>query len=992
MPSKKQSKSKLLQSAERSSSSSSGTPSKREIESGLSEDVLRSCVKSAAEKHPGLIGEAAVIGQVSGVDQQSKRCEIWLSENVIGTYYLRPGSLVSVSLAPVDRKSYHLSSLAEECARSYGFGSDHKSADTAGSYFVLATLSSSTKVMKSEVRLSSKLSYSLGSPALGRVVFVFPIQYPSTGVLGNGAHEKCRTEVDHLLLYSCKELYLELVHARDSVRSNNNLQSTAIISQEKSDSRHGDEFLSSPKTPFNQTRFSPSSACQSPSAILGEQNPYSFDASVIHDLLASESEKSLVQTWVTSWLNSRVLLYGNFVEVPFLDKKIFFRLARANGLSLAHGKSLSAVTNGFELAGHANGAFLVDRETEVHLQLSSAKLSESSYRGEALFLGYDGNISEEEYDKDEVGSRLGGLSKEYAILKDVIVSSSAENTVSSLGLRTTKGVLLHGPPGTGKTSLVQQCATDAGVKIFTVRGPEIITQYFGESEKALHNIFDSASRALPALVFIDELDAIAPAREYGGEALSVRIVATLLNLMDGISTTSGLCVVAATNRLETIEPALRRPGRFGREIEIGVPSPEQRADILHHLLEGREHCLTDGQIWELATSTHGYVGADLASLCDEAALVCLKRSCSFAGVTLDDLKPELSKYSPDDAFEENTSGNSEFSSNISSGTQSNHKHCQDGFTNANGASIKKEDMLKVALIDFEKAIIKVRPSAMREVILEVPKVSWEDVGGQEEVKTQLMEAVLWPQKHQDAFVRVGTQPPTGILLFGPPGCSKTLLARAVASEAGLNFLAVKGPELFSKWVGESEKAVKSLFAKARANAPAIIFFDEIDGLAVIRGKESDGVSVSDRVMSQLLIELDGLHERVNVTVIAATNRPDKIDSALLRPGRFDRLLYVGPPNEADREAIFRIHMRKTSCASDVNLKVLAALTEGYTGADISLVCREAGVTALEESIDASSISLSHFRAAIVQVTPLDSQSYQNLSGRFQRLVKSRLQS
>ncbi|KAL1087500.1 hypothetical protein V6Z11_D08G187500 [Gossypium hirsutum] len=275
-----------------------------------------------------------------------------------------------------------------------------------------------------------------------------------------------------------------------------------------------------------------------------------------------------------------------------------------------------------------------------------------------------------------------------------------------------------------------------------------------------------------------------------------------------------------------------------------------------------------------------------------------------------------------------------------------------------------------------------------QIILEVPKVNWEDVGGQREIKTQLMEAVEWPQKHQDAFKRIGTRPPTGVLMFGPPGCSKTLMARAVASEAGLNFLAVKGPELFSKWVGESEKAVRSLFAKARANAPSIIFFDEIDSLAVTRGKDNDGVSVSDRVMSQLLVELDGLHQRVDVTVIGATNRPDKIDPALLRPGRFDRLLYVGPPNENDREDIFRIHLSKSPCSSDVSLKELAHLTEGCTGADISLICREAAVIALEESLDAEELTMCHIKTAIRQARPSEIQLYQELSAKFERLVHS----
>ncbi|KAK9282491.1 hypothetical protein L1049_005410 [Liquidambar formosana] len=562
-----------------------------------------------------------------------------------------------------------------------------------------------------------------------------------------------------------------------------------------------------------------------------------------------------------------------------------------------------------------------------------------------------------------------------------------KDALSRFGLRTTKGVLLHGPSGTGKTSLAQLCAHDAGLNLFTLNGPEIVNQYFGESEKALHEVFDSASRAAPAVVFIDELDAIAPARKDGGEELSQRLVATLLNLMDGISRTDGILVIAATNRPDSIEPALRRPGRLDREIEIGVPSPKQRLDILVTLLSEMKHSLLDMEIQHLAMATHGFVGADLSALCNEAALVCLRRYIKFKKSCNDthssrtsiiyegsDCIVGSSDCSKDngDLFSRDHSDSASSSNSylpISSkaltslslnGTALESMGDIQDEVNISGegtCAMEEECTFNVAFEDFEKARIKVRPSAMREVILEVPKVNWEDVGGQKEVKTQLMEAVEWPQKHQDAFRRIGTRPPTGVLMFGPPGCSKTLMARAVASEAGLNFLAVKGPELFSKWVGESEKAVRSLFAKARANAPSIIFFDEIDGLAVIRGKESDGVSVADRVMSQLLVELDGLHQRVNVTVIAATNRPDKIDSALLRPGRFDRLLYVGPPNETDREDIFRIHLRKIPYSSNVSIRDLACLTEGCTGADISLICRQAAVAALEESLDATEITM-----------------------------------
>ncbi|THG06010.1 hypothetical protein TEA_021328 [Camellia sinensis var. sinensis] len=428
----------------------------------------------------------------------------------------------------------------------------------------------------------------------------------------------------------------------------------------------------------------------------------------------------------------------------------------------------------------------------------------------------------------------------------------------------------------------------------------------------------------------------------------------------------------------------------------GVPSPKQRYDILLVLLSGMEHSLTAMQVQHLAMATHGFVGADLAALCNEAALVCLRCYVDFQK-SCDDSDSDSKSILFDGCNNATRIG-----SNCSKATRDTldsasssvtdlpvSSDIQNGVNNGvTGAGAAEKHILKVAFEDFEKAKMKVRPSAMREVILEVPKVNWEDVGGQKEVKTQLMEAVEWPQKHHDAFKRIGTRPPTGVLLFGPPGCSKTLLARAVASEAGLNFLAVKGPELFSKWVGESEKAVRSLFAKARANAPSVIFFDEIDGLAVIRGKESDGVSVADRVMSQLLVELDGMQQRANVTVIAATNRPDKIDPALLRPGRFDRLLYVGPPSESDREDIFRIHLRKMPCSPDICINELALLTEGCTGADLSLICREAALAAIEENLDASEIRREHLKTAIEQVQPSEIQSYQELSVKFQRLVHS----
>ncbi|KAJ4795297.1 cell division cycle 48 [Rhynchospora pubera] len=645
--------------------------------------------------------------------------------------------------------------------------------------------------------------------------------------------------------------------------------------------------------------------------------------------LRDEKVKDLVQILVSRWIHGWYLLKGNVIGVPVCGKTCMFHVTGS---------------------GLESDVLLVDGSIRVELLLGDSLL--------------DGNGDEpsknitlpEHQGGDEWDSgfpKLGGLSKEFEDLKEIISFSLAKDET----LPRYKGILLYGPPGTGKTSLGSMCAKVAGAQLFTINGPEIISQYYGESEQALHDVFISAKKAAPSVVFIDELDAIAPARKDGTEGLSLRVVATLLKIMDEIKQTDRVIVIAATNRPDSIDPALRRPGRLDREIEIGVPSPEQRLDILTTILSIMDNSLSQTELQMLASETHGFVGADLAALGNEAALNALRRHIKLKGRKTAEaivaLSESLSKLT---VSSEDVTG-----------------------------MIEEEDLM-VTIEDFEKAKLKVCPSAMREVMLELPKVRWEDVGGQSKIKEQLIEAVQWPQMCPEAFDRIGIKPPRGLLMIGPPGCSKTLMARAVASEAKLNFLAVKGPELFSKWVGESEKAVKALFTKARANKPAIIFFDEIDGLAVTRGSENDGVSVADRVLSQLLVEMDGLDLRTGVTVIAATNRPDKIDPALLRPGRFDRLLDVQPPDEADREEIFGIHTKKMPCGADVRLRDLAVLTEGYTGADIKLVCREAAILALEESFDINEVSMHHFKNAVSKVRPSDLEFYQNLATQFRRLV------
>ncbi|KAL8489267.1 hypothetical protein ACS0TY_025245 [Phlomoides rotata] len=966
---------------------------------------LLSSLDEASAQFPSLISRAAFIGKVTDdAVSDSRGCKIWLSESAMVSSSISPGSLVSVSLSSNNVLSgFPLSVLPDECATHFGFDVSDNLDDEAGKFFALATVFPSCKVLKNGVRLSSDLSYTLGCPVSGRILFVYPVKCDKLTVNENG--HRCRPAVNCISLDSSKDICLSPVYLKGKVEIESATTSNGDLFNEVA-YRHVENIqISSPKTPsLSESKVSPPCSVQSRTSNFDKMvkmrthiSHASIDALDMEEFLRDDSSRKLLETCVASWLSSRSLLSGNYVVVPVLSKLCVLHVD-SKRLS-PKTEILDSKNNGFpapdpDIGKNMVSAFSIDWGTKVHLVLPENQVVETSVSS---------TLAHQEMKNGSINFlKLGGLSKEFAVLKDIIVSSAVQVTVASWGLRPTKGVLLHGPPGTGKTTLARECAHDAGVNMFSVNGPEIISQYHGETEQALHEVFDNASKASPSVVFIDELDAIAPARKDGGDELSQRMVATLLNLMDGVSRTDGVLIIAATNRLDSIEPALRRPGRFDREIEIGVPSPRQRHEILLALLSEKKHSLSDKDIQDLAMATHGFVGADLAALCNEAALVRLRqyvKSSNYCGdsdfeflnVALDSVNQasNLSRQyyiggdlNAPESLEGFVKNNLEAAFSCAEETENSSD-----FMDKNGTHVLN-DTLRVTSDDFEKARKRVRPSAMREVNLEIPKVSWEDVGGQIEVKMQLMEAVLWPQKHRDAFDRIGIRPPSGILLFGPPGCSKTLLARAVASEAGLNFLAVKGPELFSKWVGESEKAVRSLFAKARANAPSIIFFDEIDGLAITRGKESDGVSVGDRVISQLLVELDGLQDRGSVTVIAATNRPDKIDPALLRPGRFDRLLYVGPPKSKDREDIFRVHLLRMACSSDVCISELSRLTEGYTGADISLICREGAIKAIDENQFASEFTMEHLKFGIQQVQPSDVRMYDTLSAKFQRLVHS----
>ncbi|MEM0383893.1 MAG: CDC48 family AAA ATPase [Candidatus Caldarchaeum sp.] len=515
---------------------------------------------------------------------------------------------------------------------------------------------------------------------------------------------------------------------------------------------------------------------------------------------------------------------------------------------------------------------------------------------------------------------IGGLHDELQRIREMIeLPLKHPELFKHLGIEPPKGVILYGPPGTGKTLIAKAIANETGAHFVSINGPEIMSKFYGESEARLREVFQEAEQNSPSIIFIDELDAIAPKRgEVTGE-VERRVVSQLLTLMDGLKSRGQVVVIGATNRIEAIDPALRRPGRFDREIRIGVPDRNGRKEIL--LIHTRRMPLSDDvNLDELAEITHGFVGADIAALTREAAMNALRRYLPQI-----DLEKEVI---PADVLER----------------------------------------IKVTREDFANALKTIQPSALREVVLEVPNVKWEDIGGLEAVKQELREAVEWPLKYPEVFKRLGIRPPRGILLYGPPGTGKTLLAKAVATESQANFISVKGPEVLSKWVGESEKAVREIFRKARETAPCIIFFDELDSIAPRRGIHTDA-GVTDRIVNQLLTEMDGIQTLKGVVIMGATNRPDILDPALLRPGRFDRVLYVPPPDKASRLAIFKIHTREMPLDSDVDLEALASITEGYTGADIEAVVREAAMLAARENLNAQKVSMAHFEKALLKIKP-----------------------
>jgi len=488
-----------------------------------------------------------------------------------------------------------------------------------------------------------------------------------------------------------------------------------------------------------------------------------------------------------------------------------------------------------------------------------------------------------------------------------------------LGIEPPKGVLLYGPPGVGKTLLAKAIANETNAYFIAINGPEIMSKYYGESEQRLREIFEEAKKNAPSIIFIDEIDAIAPKRDEVVGEVERRVVAQLLALMDGLESRGDVVVIAATNRPNAIDPALRRPGRFDREIEIPLPDKQGRLEILQ--IHTRNMPLAeDVDLERLAELTRGYTGADLAALVREAAMHALRRYISKIDLSQDRIPPEI--------LEE----------------------------------------MEIRMEDFLAALRDIVPSGLREIYIEMPEVRWEDIGGLDDVKQQLREAVEWPLRRPDMFRRLGITPPKGILLFGPPGTGKTLLAKAAATESGANFIAVRGPEILSKWVGESEKMIREIFRKARQHSPAIVFFDEIDAIAQTRGA-FDTSGVTYRIVNQLLAELDGIVPLSNVVVIAATNRPDILDPALLRPGRFDKVVYVPPPDKKARLEILRIHTRNMPLAEDVDLEFLAIRTEGYSGADLAALVREAAMLALREDVNATKVHMRHFMRALEVIKP-----------------------
>ncbi|MHA1584600.1 MAG: CDC48 family AAA ATPase [Promethearchaeota archaeon] len=536
---------------------------------------------------------------------------------------------------------------------------------------------------------------------------------------------------------------------------------------------------------------------------------------------------------------------------------------------------------------------------------------------------------------------IGGLDKEIQQIREMVeLPLKHPEIFKRLGIDPPKGVLLRGPPGCGKTLLAKAVANESQAHFIPINGPEVMSKFYGESEKKLRALFKEAEEKSPTIMFIDEIDAIAPKRESVTGEVERRVVAQLLALMDGLESRGRVIIIGATNRPNAVDPALRRPGRFDRELEMKVPGEKGRLEILQ--IHTRKMPLDNKiNLHEIARITHGYVGADIASLVREAGMAGLRRYLPKFNLEEEEIEPELL------------------------------------------------DQMFIKKGDFTSAFKEIIPAGIREVFVEIPSVHWNDVGGLQYTKQQLIESVEWPIKNPGAYKRMGVSPPTGVLLYGPPGCGKTLLARAVATESEANFISIKGPELLSKWVGESEKAVREVFRKAKLAAPCIIFFDELDSIAPRRGSNGTDSGVTERVISQLLTELDGLAQTKEIILIAATNRPDILDPALMRPGRIDRLSYVPPPSKKDREEIFKIFTKGMPIDEKFSIPTFAQKTEYFSGADIESLCREAAIRALRKDIRTKSIKPSDFEEALKEMHPSASKEICEYYEKFEENLKQR---
>jgi len=625
------------------------------------------------------------------------------------------------------------------------------------------------------------------------------------------------------------------------------------------------------------------------------------DAVIVKKIKAVPAEKVVVapleaippidERYLADALESVPLIKGDNVMVPYFGGRLTFQV-----IGVTPGPGIDAV--------------LVTQKTVFHI----------AERGETLR-----GVPQVTYED------IGGLKDESQKVREMIELPLRHPEIfEKLGIEAPKGVLLYGPPGTGKTLLAKAVANESNAHFISISGPEIMSKFYGESEARLREIFKETKEKAPSIIFIDEIDSIAPKREEVTGEVERRVVSQLLSLMDGLEARGKVIVIAATNRPNAIDPALRRPGRFDREIEIKVPDKRGRLEILQ--IHARNMPLdSDVNQEKIASVTHGFVGADLEYLCKEAAMKCLRR-------LLPELNLEDEKINPDVL-----------------------------------------NKLIVTMNDFENAIKEVMPSAMREVYLESPDVKWNDIGGLDEVKRELQEAVEWPLRYPDLYTQLDHNMPKGILMHGPSGTGKTMLAKAVATESETNFISVKGPELLSKWVGESERGVREIFRRARQAAPCVIFFDEVDSIAPIRGLGGDNM-VTERVVSQLLTEMDGIGSLSGVVTIAATNRSDMIDPALLRPGRFDRIVYVPLPDKTTRKKILELHSSDKPISKDINFEKIAELTEGFSGADMSSVVNTAISLVLHEYLQKYSspeeatkhaseahITMKHFEDAVKKI-------------------------